>query len=157
MYHKTGRMSSGEAMDDLNEQTNAMFAQIRRPSTEAIRRFDANLDVYRESHRHLTGMCDASDDVGLAKRSKVLQMGEDLTALSTVHMATYGATWAHMQIPSDFSKVAMCGFNSNSSASGRLFVGDSSSAKLEAYVKGSSHGHHITKRLHQAFAPNVNT
>ena len=133
-WHKTGRKCCGEELDDLNEQTNAEFAAIRRPGLASIQEFDDNLSLYRENRRQLQAMCDDGDDAPLKKSSKMLKMAEDIDSLAVVYKLCYGTTWAEMQLASKYSKVAQCEFVAASSASGMLFQNKSSVAELEKHV-----------------------
>lgn len=133
-WHKTGRKCCGEELDDLNEQTNAEFAAIRRPGLASIQEFDDNLSLYRENRRQLQAMCDDGDDAPLKKSSKMLKMAEDIDSLAVVYKLCYGTTWAEMQLASKYSKVAQCEFVATSSASGMLFQNKSSVAELKKYV-----------------------
>jgi len=133
-FHKTGNPCCGEAIDDCNEQTNAQFAHIKKPSPSTIKEFSDNLDLYREVDRKL------EDLFGAPKKrcTKVMKMTESVDLLVNVFKRSFGDSKHAVTTARTVSVMADgyggASFKDDLAGSSALFQGTGSPSALKRYV-----------------------
>lgn len=133
-FHKTGKPSCGEALDDCNEQTNAEFANIKKPTPKTIGEFSNNLNVYRENDWQLDVL------MGQPKRAntKAMKMRESIDLLVNAFKRSFGTCEESLCTMRTVSTMADgyggAQFNCDLAGSSRLFQGSGSTTESKKYV-----------------------
>lgn len=134
-YHKTGKKCRGEAWDDCNEQCNAEYGAISKPTPGSIKEFADNLNIYRHNEQQLLDMCGVKPQ----QESKPMKLQETMDFLVNAFKVTYGSDTTSIAAASQVSALADghkgSKFQDKLSGSAHMFQGKGSFPELQVYVK----------------------